>query len=104
VEQDVNSGVGKVHYISHHEVIRVDKEATKLRVVYDASARAGRNSPRPDGCLYAGPSLSPFIYDVLLRVPINKKAITGDVEKAFLNVSVDPRDWDCICTFCGLVM
>ena len=90
----MNSGVGEVHYISHHEVIRVDKEATKLRVVYGASAQAGRNSPRPDDCLYACPSLSPFIYDVLLRVPINKKAITGDVEKAFLNVSVDPRDRD----------
>ena len=45
VEKGVNSGVGKARYIPHHEVTRVDKETTKLRVVYDASARAGRNSP-----------------------------------------------------------
>ena len=43
VEQGTNNGVGKVHYIPHHEVIRVDKETTKLRVVYDASARAEKN-------------------------------------------------------------
>ena len=96
VEQGVNNGVGKVHYIPHHEVIRVDKETTKLRVVYDASARAGRNSPSLNDCLYVGPPLSPYIYDVLLRFRINKIAITGDIEKAFLNVSVDPRDRDCL--------
>ena len=38
VDQGTTNGVGKVHYIPHHEVIRVDKESTKLRVVYDASA------------------------------------------------------------------
>ena len=76
VEQGVNSGVGKVYYIPRHEVIRVDKETTKLRVVYDASARAGKNSPSLNDCLYAGPHLSPYIYDVLLRFRINKIAIT----------------------------
>ena len=30
------------HYIPHHAVIRQDKETSKLRIVYDASARAGR--------------------------------------------------------------
>ena len=29
-----------------------------------------------------------------MRFRINKIAITGDIEKAFLNVSVDPRDRD----------
>ena len=32
--------VGKVHYIPHHPVIRLNKATTKLRVVYDASARS----------------------------------------------------------------
>ena len=58
VEQGTNNGVGKVHYLPHHEVIRVDKDTTKLRIVYDASARSGRNTPSLNDCLYAGPPLS----------------------------------------------
>lgn len=44
---------GEVHYIPHHAVIRKDKETTKLRVVYDASART--DGPSLNECLYAGP-------------------------------------------------
>ena len=40
VQQETNNGVGKVHCLPHHEVIRVDKETTKLCVVYDANDRA----------------------------------------------------------------
>ena len=69
VEQRTDNGVGKVHYLPHQEVIRVDKDTTKLRIVYDASAQLGRNTPSLNDCLYAGPPLSPLIYDILLRVP-----------------------------------
>ena len=94
VVQGTNNGVGKVHYLPHHEVIRVDKDTTKLRIVYDASARSGRNTPSLNDCLYAGPQLSPLIYDILLRFRVHKVALIGDIEKAFLNVSVHPRDRD----------
>ena len=94
VVQGTNNGVGKVHYLPHHEVIRVDKDTTKLRIVYDASARSGRNTPSLNDGLYAGPPLSPLIYDILLRFRVHKVALIGDIEKAFLNVSVHPRDRD----------
>ena len=94
VDQGVNNGVGKVHYIPHHEVIRADKDTTKLRIVYDASARSGKNTSSLNDCLYAGPPLSPLIYDILLRFRAHKTALIGDIEKAFLNVSVHPKDRD----------
>ena len=52
--------VGKVHYNPHHEVIRVDRETTKLRVAYYASAREERTTPSLNDCLYAVPLLSPL--------------------------------------------
>jgi hypothetical protein len=44
--------MGKVHYMPHHVVIRRDKQATKLRVVYDASVKSSGQSL--NDCLYTG--------------------------------------------------
>ena len=86
--------IGKVHYIPHREVIRTDKETTKLRVVYDASSHAEKDLPSLNNCLYAGPPMSPLIYDILLRFRAYRIPLTADLEKAFLNVSVAPADRD----------
>ena len=88
VGQGVKSGMGKVHNIPHHEGIHDDKETTKLQLLMTQVLEQGETHR------YAGPPVSAYIYDVLLRFRINKMAITGDIEKAFLNVSVDPRDRD----------
>ena len=39
-----------------------------------------------------GPSLSPLLVDIMLRFRIFQVALVGDLEKAFLNVSVHPDD------------
>ena len=36
-------GVCKVHYLPHQAVIRKDTETTKLRIVYDVSAKESKN-------------------------------------------------------------
>ena len=45
-------------------------------------------------CLYTGPALSQKIMDIILRFPTHRKALAGDIEKAFLNVSVAEEDRD----------
>ena len=84
--------VGRVHYLPHHAVIRRDRETTKLRIVYDASCKSSGTSL--NDCLLTGPSLSGKIVDIILRFRTHRKAFVGDIEKAFLNVSVAEEDRD----------
>lgn len=59
---------GTVHHIPHKEVVKEDRPTTKLRVVYDASARS-RGEASLNDCLLPGPALTPLIFDILLRFP-----------------------------------
>ena len=84
--------IGRVHYLPHHAVVREDKQTTKLRIVYDASARS--DGPALNDCLYSGPTFGQNILDILLRFRLYRVAVTADVEKAFLMVSVAEEDRD----------
>ena len=82
----------KVHYLPHHAVIRQDKATTKLRVVYDASAKSEGASL--NDCLYTGPKFDQNILDILLRFRTHRVALTADIEKAFLMISMAEKDRD----------
>lgn len=79
------------HYLPHHAVVRRNKSTTKVRVVYDASAKR-LNSPSLNDCLLTGPKFNQLIFDRLLRFRSYKIAITADLEKAFLMVAVEEAD------------
>ena len=92
VQEDMDESQGKVHYLPHHAVIRHDKETTKIRVVCDASARS--DGPSLNDCLHSGPKFDRKILDILLRFRIHRVAVTVDIEKAFLIISMAQRDRD----------
>ena len=81
-----------VHFLPHHAIVRQDKDTTKIRIVYDASARSG--GPSLNDCLNSGPKYDQKILDLLLRFRIHKVAVTADIEKAFLMVAVAEEDRD----------
>ena len=81
VEQPHADEVEKVHYLPHHAVVRQEKKTTKLRVVYDASARS--NGPSLNDCLHSGPKFDQKIFDILLRFRLHRCAVMADIEKAF---------------------
>ena len=83
-----------VHYLPHHAVLREDKLTTKLRIVYDASARTTGQSL--NDCLYVGPKSGQNIMDILMRFRSHKIAIAADIEKAFLMISVSRVDRDAL--------
>ena len=86
----------KISYLPHSAVVREEAETTKVRIVYDASCKDKNTGTSLNDCLHVGPSLTPLIFDILLRFRNNKIALIGDIAKAFLNVEVDPADRDCL--------
>ena len=57
VPQDQMPPPGDVHYLPHRTVVRLDRETTKVRVLYDASSKVFR--PSLNDCLHIGPSFIP---------------------------------------------
>ena len=84
--------MGHVHYLPHHAVIRRDKETTKLRIIYDASAKTKR--PSLNNCLHFGPKFDQKIFHLLRRFRIYPVVMTANNEKAFLMVAVSEKDGD----------
>ena len=79
-----------VHYLPHHAVIRRDKTTTKLCIVYDASAKM--IGPSLNDCFDPSLKFDQKLLDILSRFRVHKVAITADIEKAFLMISVWPQD------------
>ena len=85
--------IGCVHYLPHREVVRYDKDTTKVRMVYDCSARL-KNQVSLNDCLEKGGSLLPKIFDVLVRFRSVVYAVVSDIRSAFLNIRIDAEDRD----------
>ena len=81
-----------VHYLPHHCVIQQDKQTTKLRIVYDGSAKIKTDSISLNDCLETGPNLIPKLFDVLITFRWHLVAVTADIEKAFLMIGIRPSD------------
>ena len=57
----------KEFYIPHKGVVRKTAETTKMRIVYDASARATPDSPSLNDCRHPGPALQSRLWDILIQ-------------------------------------
>ena len=71
-----------------HGVIRKSRETTKLCIVYDGSAKSPGLQISLNDCLPTGPNYIPKLVDVLVKFRWNRIAITADIEKAFLTISI----------------
>ena len=58
---------GLKHYLPHHTVINPHKPTTKLRVVYDASAKTKNENKSLNECLYRGPVMLNDLCGLLMR-------------------------------------
>ena len=76
----------KIFYILHRAVIRESAKSTKLRIVYDASAKANNSTVSFNDCLETGPPLQNSLYDVLVRSRMRPILLCGDIQKDFWQI------------------
>ena len=74
-------------------MITPSKQTTKLRIVFDASAKTNEGC-RLNEALYRKPVLLPQLCAILLRSRIYNNILLADVEKAFLQVGLHLNDRD----------
>ena len=91
---DSRSVDGLKHYMSHHAVINPHKPTTKLGVVYNASAKTKSENKSLNKCLYRGPVILNDLCGLLMRFRLHQIAIVADIEKAFLQIGIQPNQRD----------
>ncbi|VDI17558.1 Hypothetical predicted protein [Mytilus galloprovincialis] len=81
------------HYIPHHSV-KKDSVTTPIRIVYDCSCRLSQDTPSLNDCLRKEPPILNDISTLLMRFRDTRCAVVTDIEKAFLQITLDEKDRD----------
>ena len=85
---------GEKHYLSHHAIITPQKPTTKVRVVYDASAKSIEAHKSLNECLYRGPVMINDLCGILIRFRLHTIALVADIEKAFHQLGLQKNQRD----------
>lgn len=78
------------NFLPHHPVVKESSSTTKVRTVFDASART-TNGKSLNDILYVGPTIQPELFDLLMQWRKFQFAICGDIEKMYRQVWVKPE-------------
>ncbi len=79
------------YYMPMHGVVKESSSTTKLRVVFDASAKTTSGSSFND-TLIVGPTLYPNICDILIRFRTYPVAVSSDISKMYRAVELCEAD------------
>ncbi|XP_063636012.1 uncharacterized protein LOC134806617 [Cydia splendana] len=77
------------YYLPHHGVLRESSQTTKLRTVFDASAPSSTGVSL-NQIQMVGPTVQEDLYSILLRFRQHKYIVTGDVEKMYRAIDLNP--------------
>ncbi|XP_058828111.1 uncharacterized protein LOC131688004 [Topomyia yanbarensis] len=79
------------YYIPHSCVIKPDSTSTKLRVVFDASAKTSTQLSLND-IQHSGPVIRRELFDLLLDFQSHDKVVTADIAKMYRQVNIHEED------------
>lgn len=88
---DVQRSSGSEFFLPHHPVLKNNSESTKLRVVFDASARTTSGFSIND-IQMTGPTIQDSLFNILARFRLYKYVISGDIEKMYRQIKIHPDD------------
>ena len=96
IEEVTTEGTpGRTFYLPHRAVIKMDKATSKVRIVFDGSAKAA-NGVSLNDCLLKGPQGEQDILRIINNFRWEKVAFSGDVRRMFLCIGVREEDRDCL--------
>ncbi|GFY24031.1 integrase catalytic domain-containing protein [Trichonephila clavipes] len=84
-----------VFYLPHQAVFRQESLTTKMRIVFDASSHEDGQQSLND-CIWSGGNLNPNIFHLIISFRLNTIAITADIERAFLQISLCDENRDAV--------
>lgn len=79
------------YFIPHHTVLKSDSHTTKLRVVFDASAKNTTGISLNDA-LHKGPTIQENLFSIVMRFRTHRYALSADIEKMYRQVALHPDD------------
>ena len=88
--------VSQNHFLSHHCIARQDREARKIRAVFNGSAKASKEDLPLNNCLELGDNYMPPLFNMPLYFRLQGIGITVDIEKTFLQTKIKESDRDAL--------
>lgn len=81
----------KLYFIPHHAVLKPDSLTTKLRVVFDASAKTSTGRSLND-CMYVGKKQQRDLIEILIQWRLYKIVFKADITKMYRQIHIDKDD------------
>ena len=78
----------------HKPVMRQSATTTKIRMVFDASAKPQPLASSVNECMHTGPPLQPHLWDIMIRSRMYTNILLVDIQKAFHQIGVKEEDRD----------
>ena len=92
-EVQTQGDTDQVVFSPHKEVVKEDRSTTKLRIVFDASAKC-KDTISLNDVLHKGPSLNAKLYSLLLKFRVHPIVLTANIEKAYLQININEEHRD----------
>uniref|UniRef100_A0A915D0G2 Uncharacterized protein n=1 Tax=Ditylenchus dipsaci TaxID=166011 RepID=A0A915D0G2_9BILA len=94
VIRNAKKAEGPIHYLPHKTVGKADQPMPKMRIVFDASAKARKRSKSLNDYLHRGPLFICDLAGMLLRFRLPQIVVVAVLEKAFLQIEILTQDCD----------